>query len=145
MTAAKSPGAMAALGALGGLGERRVVSETSHRQDCAQVSICATIIGDDLCKAEGITARGSAPVLALCRKLVAAGHDPGAPLEAWRGATLCLRVRTIGEGAKLTVRTAGNGRPIFASQDSSKRCKGLARSPKRVGCSQLRAGADGAP
>jgi hypothetical protein len=42
-------------------------------------------------------------VLALCRALVEAGHDPATPLEAYRGSTLCLRVRSIGEGAKLTV------------------------------------------
>jgi hypothetical protein len=50
----------------------------------------------------------------MCRKLVAAGFDPTAPLEAWRGPTLCLRIRSIGEAAKLTVRSAGNGSPILA-------------------------------
>jgi hypothetical protein len=39
----------------------------------------------------------------LCRKLIEAGHDPAAPLEAWRGGVLCLRVRSIGEGARLEV------------------------------------------
>jgi len=55
------------------------------------------------CSANGITARGSAPVLRLCRKLVEAGHDPQEPMEVYRGATLSLHVRSIGEAAKLTV------------------------------------------
>lgn len=56
----------------------------------------------------GITASASAPVLALCRKLVAAGFDPNTPLEAYRNRnTLALKVRSIGEGARLAV--AGNG------------------------------------
>jgi hypothetical protein len=41
--------------------------------------------------------------LALCRKLIAAGFDPSRPLCAYRGAVLCLRVRSIGEGAQLIV------------------------------------------
>lgn len=57
------------------------------------------------CQGEGTIARGSAPVLALCRALIKAGHDPAKPLEAWRGDTLALRVRTIGEGARLRVAT----------------------------------------
>ena len=63
----------------------------------------AEIIGDDRATCNGLEAQHNAPVLALCRKLVAAGHDPATPLEAYRGEVLCLRVRSIGEGAKLTV------------------------------------------
>jgi hypothetical protein len=75
-------------------------------------TIRAEIIGTT-CTALGITAHGSAPVLALCRKLVEAGHDPATPLEAWRGAVLCLRIRSIGEGAQITVQDGENGRPGF--------------------------------
>ena len=73
----KSPGAVAALGAskIDGLG-RHVVSETSFLQNITQAPIRAALIGSDSCEAEGITARGSAPVLALCRALIEAGHDP---------------------------------------------------------------------
>ena len=35
----------------------------------------AELIGSDCCAAAGVTARGSAPVLALCRILIGAGHD----------------------------------------------------------------------
>jgi hypothetical protein len=61
----------------------------------------------------GLTARGAAPVLALCRSLIVSGHDSTNPLEARRGKTLCLRVSSIGQGARLTVRVAGNGCPVF--------------------------------
>jgi hypothetical protein len=46
-------------------------------------------------------ARASAPVLALCRELLAAGLDPDAATEAYRAGTMALRVRSIGEGALL--------------------------------------------
>jgi hypothetical protein len=56
----------------------------------------------------GITATAAAPVLALCRKLLLAGFDAKTPLEAYRDRnTLALKVRSIGEGARLAV--AGNG------------------------------------
>jgi hypothetical protein len=82
-------------------------------EESAQIPICATLFGSNCCEALGITARGSAPVLALCRALVAAGHDPRRPLHAGRGHVLALKVRSIGEGAKLAVREDRNG-PRFA-------------------------------
>jgi hypothetical protein len=110
MTAAKSPGAVAAHGAseIDGLG-RHVVSETSPRQICAQAPIFAALVSSDRCEAEGIAGRGSAPVFALCRALVVAGFNPGSPLEAWRGDTLCLRIRSIGESVGLRVASHGIG------------------------------------
>ena len=48
-------------------------------------------------------------MLALCRQLIAAGHDPRLPLEAWRGLVPCLRVRSIGEAAQLRLATHGSG------------------------------------
>jgi hypothetical protein len=35
--------------------------------------------------------------------LTQAGHDPATPAEAWRGETLCLHIRSIGEAAKLSI------------------------------------------
>jgi hypothetical protein len=53
-----------------------------------------------------------APVLALCRKLTST-HPSSTPLDAYRGATLCLRVRSIGEGARLEIDGKGVGfRPL---------------------------------
>ena len=81
------------------------------QQQLPQVPIHATLVGSDCCEAEGISGRGYAPVFELCRKLVAAGFDPVSPLEAWRGETLSLRVRSIGEGAQLTVADDRHGTP----------------------------------
>ena len=71
------------------------------------VPIQAVLIGSDRCEALGVTVRDAAPVLNLCRKLVAAGHDPQLPLHVYRGDVLALRVRSIGEGSRLSI--AGDG------------------------------------
>ena len=47
------------------------------------------------------------PVLALCRSLIAAGMSPDQAMECWRGSTLALRIRSIGEAAGLEI--AGDG------------------------------------
>src|SRR5262245_58281089 len=57
----------------------------------------------------GVTVRSPAPVLALCRRLIEAGHDPRSRLEAYRGSTLCLSVRSIGEAAALQIGGDGVG------------------------------------
>jgi hypothetical protein len=76
----------------------------------------AVIIGSNQAEANGVTARSHAPVLGLCRALLEAGHDPDTPLEAYRGTTLCLKVRSIGEGARLTVKeTTRDGKPRFVT------------------------------
>jgi hypothetical protein len=76
-------------------------------------SIRAEITGGDTCSALGIIATGHAPVLALCRELLAAGLDPDAAVEAWRAGTLALRVRSISAGALLTVEDDSRGTPRF--------------------------------
>src|SRR5215468_10575009 len=95
--------------------EAHGVSELTKRGNSLSAkntqAVCAELIGSDRCSALGITERGPAPTLALCRRLIEAGHDPATPLEAWRGDVLCLRVRSIGEGARLTVEDDRRGRP----------------------------------
>jgi hypothetical protein len=93
--------------------------------------IRAELSGDRRCSAIDITATGNAPVLALCRRLIEAGHNPILPLEAYRGTTLCLRVRSIGERAKLTVYEGTRERPRFKLADDLSRLDG--REPRRVG------------
>jgi hypothetical protein len=68
----------------------------------------ADLIGTDACSAAGITTTGNAPVLVLCRRLLAAGHDPATRLEVYRGATLALIVRSIGEAAQLEINSKGS-------------------------------------
>jgi hypothetical protein len=71
--------------------------------------IDAELIGEDACVALGLTLRATAPVLEICRALIAAGHDPDRPLHAYRGDTLCLSVRAIGEAARLEINAKGTG------------------------------------
>jgi hypothetical protein len=75
--------------------------------------IRAEISGSDRCCALGVTVCASSPVLALCRKLVAAGYDPGRPLHAYRGDMLCLTVTSIGWGAKHVAEDNRLGTPVL--------------------------------
>ena len=72
----------------------------------------ADLHGSNQADAEGITKRGHAPVLSLCRQLLAAGLDPDRAMEVFRGATLALRIRSIGTAARLTVKERPFG-PVF--------------------------------
>jgi hypothetical protein len=72
----------------------------------------------DTCRALGITTQSDSPVLALCRKLVDAGHDPSMPLEVYRGDVLALRVKSIGQGAQLRIATNSTGSPVFKRQET---------------------------
>jgi hypothetical protein len=87
----------------------------------------AAIIGDDTCTADGITARAHAPALALCRKLIEAGYDPDRPLHAYRGETLSLRIRSIAEGARWTVKDSRFGTPMLHRWPEP--CLGAAAAP----------------
>ena len=89
----------------------RVISK--RVQDFDQAPIRATLIGSDHCEVDGIVARGHAPVLGLCRALLAAGYDPRRPLHAYRGDTVALRIRSIREGAAYTVEDNRRGTPSF--------------------------------
>jgi hypothetical protein len=71
--------------------------------------IRAELRGSDEASACGVAVRGSSPVVALCRQLVAAGYDPTTPLEAYRGDMHCLHVRSIGEAAEVEIAAHGVG------------------------------------
>jgi hypothetical protein len=51
-------------------------------------TIRAELFGADCCTGLDLKARGAAPVLALCRKPVEAGHDPALALEDYRGGSI---------------------------------------------------------
>jgi hypothetical protein len=72
-------------------------------------AIRAELIGNDTATGAGISITAYTPVLELCRRLVAAGHDPATPLQAYRGPILCLKVRSIGEAAGLRIAPTGVG------------------------------------
>jgi hypothetical protein len=85
----------------------------SNSQGRATPRTIALLIGRSTAIGAGIAVHGHAPVTRLCRELLEAGHDPALVLEVYRGTDLCLRVRSIGEGALLTVEEDRNGRPRF--------------------------------
>ena len=91
--------------------------QSKHTQSMTE-PIRAEIGKSNQCDAEGYTVKTSAPVLAMCRKLVEVGYDPATPLHAYRGDTLCLTVSSIGWGAKHTV---GDNR-FGTRSHSSRRC-----------------------
>ena len=67
-------------------------------------AILAHLSSDTIVTALGLTVTSDIPVLALCRKLVESStYSPSTPLDAYRGDTLCLKVRSIGEAAKLEI------------------------------------------
>jgi hypothetical protein len=90
-------------------GKRDPDNRDNLGEGSAQIPIRATLIGSNCCEALGITERGYAPVLDLCRALVAAGHDPRRPLHAHRGNALALIIRSIGDAAQLRIATHGVG------------------------------------
>lgn len=52
----------------------------------------------------GLNSTARNPILDLCRQLVAAGHNPAEPAQVYRGQTLALHIRSIGEATGLTVK-----------------------------------------
>jgi hypothetical protein len=67
--------------------------------------IRAEFIKHDTITGEGITItrpKGGV-VYPFCRRLLAAGYDWQRPLHVYRGDTLCITVKSIGEGARWTL------------------------------------------
>ena len=64
-----------------------------HKAGAMTNAILAELSSDSFATVPGITARSPSLVLALCRKLIESGtYGSSIPLDAYRGATLCLRV-----------------------------------------------------
>jgi hypothetical protein len=91
---------------------RRLVTAAAPlnpESDASKGAIRADLFDDDRATAFGYTVTSPSPVLSLCRDLIDAGCFPHEPLEAWRGAVLCLRIRSIGAAARLEVNSKGTG------------------------------------
>ena len=88
-----------------------LISHQLDQQVAAQTQnpIRAELLGDDQCSANGIVARGYAPVLELCRQLIADGYDASAPMQVYRGSTLALHVSSIGTAAASEINSKGTG------------------------------------
>lgn len=62
-----------------------------------------------------VSVRSRTPFLDVARKLLAAGHRPTVQIEMrHRSSAVPALTSTIGQAAKLVVKSAGNGQPIFA-------------------------------
>ena len=83
--------------------------QSAPQPNALHTPIRATLSGDDIVTALGITAQSSSPVILLCRRLLDAGHDPALPLVAVRGQTVCLKIRSIAEAAALEINAYGTG------------------------------------
>jgi len=74
----------------------------------AQV-VRAELVGDTVCRAEGVTVCSHTPILELCRGLIRAGINPARGLHCHRDGVLCVTVRSIGEAAALELNSKGTG------------------------------------
>ena len=92
-----------------------VANHASGQRGASVGPVRATLLGDNNCEAEGRAVRAHSPVLGMCRLLVNLGYDPDRPLEAYRGPELALRIRSIGQGAKLTVRENSKSGPYVVA------------------------------
>ena len=70
--------------------DRPFMFRSAHTQSMTG-PIRSEIIRSNQCVSEGYSVTASAPVLAMCRKLIEARYDPATPLHAYRGDTLCAR------------------------------------------------------
>jgi hypothetical protein len=86
--------------------------------------ITARLVGSDTAIAIDIVATGSAPIFELCRKLTVAGHAASTQLDAYRGTTLALSVRSIGEASKLRVRGSGYGFEVAEARPTAPPIRG---------------------
>jgi len=93
------------------LKQKRIFEHSPHRAAMSGAVIIAQLIGDDTAQGGQIVVRSRSPVFELCRALLAAGANPNSRLECFRGSILALTVKSIGIGAKLTIRETVTDRP----------------------------------
>lgn len=94
--------------------------------------ILAELFGSNVCTAAGLTSRGATPILNLCRRLVAAGHDPNSPVECYRGDVLALTVITIGQGAALELNGHGTAFVAFRGRRAASPVRSQAPAGPRL-------------
>ena len=85
--------------------------ENTNTSSYPALQLRCDLVGSDKAIAGDIMASGA---FDLCRRLLAAGANPAAELVCYRNGTLALRIKSIGAGARLTVRTSKDG-PRFAT------------------------------
>src|SRR5262249_327509 len=94
---------------------RKPETRKTSRPEHPLAILTAELIGSRCCDCEscGIRTVGYAPGLAMCWELLAAGANPNTALAIYRSGVLALRIRSIREGASLTVEDAESGAPRF--------------------------------
>jgi hypothetical protein len=99
-------------------------------------AIVAQLSSDSIASVAGstIAVHIGSPVLALCRKLTEAGYPSSAEVECYRGETLSLHVRSIGEAAKLYVAATTTGRPVFRREHNRAPASPMRRSEPSASC-----------
>ena len=85
------------------------VASPNYQISVALQTIRATLVGSNECTAKGFCVRAASPVLAMCRRLLAAGYHPALRLECFRDDMLALSIASIGQGARLEVNNRGSG------------------------------------
>ena len=105
-----------------------------HRPSAATKAalIRAKLFGSTVCTAAGLISRGATPILNLCRRLVAAGHDPNSPLECYRDAVLALTVTSIGQGAALELNSHGSAFVAFRERRAASPVRSQAPAGPRL-------------
>jgi hypothetical protein len=114
---------------------KRELRHTSRSEQPLTPFITAQLTGSHHCEALGIVAKGRAPALALCRQLLVAGIDPDTALVVVRNGILSLRIRSIREGARLTVEDGETGIPKFRLVRPARRGAALLVPKKATGVS----------
>ena len=82
------------------------LSESTQANRCgrSRLKIVAADLTAGKCAAVGLGGTDATTVFDLRRKMVAAGKNPDSPMEVFRGATLVLRIESVGAGARLSPR-----------------------------------------
>lgn len=93
------------------------MSERRRLEDRRAIRV--ELIGSNRAEAMGLVAVGSAPLCQLCRRLIRAGVNPDAPVEAFRNGILALRARSLLAAAQLTVKDGSSGPPRFVPYRSA--------------------------
>jgi hypothetical protein len=74
----------------------------------------ATRTAPGVVEAAGLTVKHRTPTLALCRALLAAGHDDGPLVVHDVAGRVVMTIRSIAEAAEMTVMENANAGPRFA-------------------------------
>jgi hypothetical protein len=91
------------------LGKRINSQGIYQANSISQAPVIGVIDNTNICRIGDQTTVSRTPILTACRELLAQGVNPDRALEIYRRGILAVRVRSIGEGARLTIREDRHG------------------------------------